>query len=252
MTRLREFIAGLWRRFLATLCMLVLGPDQEKLGEKNLGCSYQKQRVGQVWNGQSFGLYRAVRLALAAAPFAFPTVWITQLIGNRKGNRVRFSSDAYVGVRAALLAWLLWCGWIESWVPTIAVFYFLTDIVVYVAALVFLADIDGTEGPIPERSLLFLLVNYGEIILAFAVLHHTWGGLNVDPLNPREALYFSAVTATTIGYGDISPAKPNAQLRVLAEMAVSFMFAAALLAAILGRLASTNQRNVTTASGGLT
>ena len=42
------------------------------------------------------------------------------------------------------------------------------------------------------------------IILLFAVIYHRVQGFN-KPLTFQDALYFSAVTHTTLGYGDIYP-----------------------------------------------
>lgn len=56
-----------------------------------------------------------------------------------------------------------------------------------------------------ERTFLISLMNYVEIIIAFAGLYRVCGCLNVSNPDVLQALYFSTVAATTVGFGDIVP-----------------------------------------------
>lgn len=58
---------------------------------------------------------------------------------------------------------------------------------------------------------LFLMKNIG-IILVFALLYHSLpeGSFN-KPMNEIDAIYFSAVTHTTLGYGDFYPESKTAK-----------------------------------------
>ena len=61
-----------------------------------------------------------------------------------------------------------------------------------------------------NRSLILLLVNYLEIVTGFAYMYVHYGLVGhsscSNPItNTLEALYFSMVTITTLGYGDIHP-----------------------------------------------
>jgi hypothetical protein len=66
------------------------------------------------------------------------------------------------------------------------------------------AFIWGRLSTDPFRSLLLSLINYGEVTITFAILYLRFDCLNVRSLSPLQALYFSAVTATTLGFGDIT------------------------------------------------
>jgi len=48
------------------------------------------------------------------------------------------------------------------------------------------------------------------VILVFAVIYHQIQGFN-KPMNLQEAVYFSAITHTTLGYGDFYPESPRAR-----------------------------------------
>lgn len=61
-----------------------------------------------------------------------------------------------------------------------------------------------------NRSLIFLFVNYWQIVIGFAYLYLHFGRVcHSDCTNPItsawDALYFSVVTITTLGYGDMRP-----------------------------------------------
>jgi hypothetical protein len=233
------------KRIWGIILKLLLGPDRDPFPEGNIGHAYQVSCLKRVWEAESVGLTRLLRLAICAAPFAFPTHWITHLLRRKQGNLVSFSSDAYVALRTTVLFILLMCNAKGSWLPTIVALYLLLDLIVYVSGLILLFDVYAP--PLSStRSLLLILLKYGEVILGFAALHRQWGGLNVDPLFPLQALYFSVVTATTLGYGDIVPVASSAQLRVVVQVATSFIFAAVFIAAILSRVGALPANSVAT------
>ena len=53
-----------------------------------------------------------------------------------------------------------------------------------------------------------------------------------------ELLYFSYVTLTTLGYGDVTPVSPIAKNLALLEAVIGQLFLAVLIAGLVGRLAS--------------
>lgn len=70
----------------------------------------------------------------------------------------------------------------------------------------------------PERrglELSVLLLNIGLLLVAFAWVHHRIGIMDFSGAVPRattdfsDALYFSVVTLTTLGYGDMVPIGPG-------------------------------------------
>jgi hypothetical protein len=223
------------KRLLHCIRRFFLGPDIEPIPPEKLGIGNQCKCLRQVWNSESFGLYRLMRLTLCIAPFAFPMLWITQALRKANTNLIHISSDVYIVLRAGILAGILFCSATQSLPATLITSYFLLDLLMYVSAIVFLADVYGP--PISaHRTLLLILFNYGEVILVFASLHRQWGGLNIEHLCPIQAFYFSMVTATTLGYGDISPATSSAQLRVVAQLVVSIVFVSVFLSAALSRI----------------
>jgi hypothetical protein len=197
--------------------------------------SSQRADLQKVWDTPSLGLTRLAKLALCILPFAFPVLWITELLKNADRRLIFLSVDGYVVLRAALLTGLLLCPIKQSCSITFMATYFLLDILVYVSGVVFLADVYGR--PLSSvRSLLLMLVNFGEVVLAFAVLHWQWGGLSVDLPSTVDAFYFSAVTATTLGDANIYPVTSSGKIRVLLQLGVSLVFISVFLSAALSRL----------------
>jgi hypothetical protein len=55
-------------------------------------------------------------------------------------------------------------------------------------------------------------------------------------LSPSQAIYFSFITAATIGYGDISPKDDYIQQIVIAQVIISLVFIVMFIANIAGKL----------------
>ena len=190
----------------------------------------------KAWSAPSFGIYRLFQFGIVLAQIAFLSFWITLFFGKRKANVVDAINDLWVVIRIVFLFIMLWWGPHGSWQAWLAS-YLIADILVYISRVVFLSDMYEPVAS-AERSLLFLLVNYFETILGFALLYRVWGGLNVGPLCPVQALYFSFVSSTTLGYGEIVPVTPGAQFLVIIQLFIAFVFIAAFVGAIIGRLGS--------------
>ncbi|WP_036829337.1 potassium channel family protein, partial [Photobacterium sanctipauli] len=65
--------------------------------------------------------------------------------------------------------------------------------------------------------------------------HKAWGE------NFANAAYFSFVTLTTLGYGDISPVSPVAQVIVYLEAIAGVFYMAIVVASLVGAASQTNQ-----------
>lgn len=112
-------------------------------------------------------------------------------------------------------------------------YYFIGDIV-HGAIATFL--VWGTRVIHPVRSVVVAFWSYAESILAFAILYIQCQCLNAGPRSVTQAVYFSAVTATTVGYGDILPVGDSGQRLVLVQLAVSVLFILLVINALLSRV----------------
>lgn len=76
------------------------------------------------------------------------------------------------------------------------------------------------------------------VTLLFAVLYAIVGvdfGDNATPLSP---LYFSVVTITTLGYGDVLPVTQTAQVVVMAQVIVGYMMLGGLISLFASKMAT--------------
>mgnify|MGYP001813708678 FL=1 len=60
--------------------------------------------------------------------------------------------------------------------------------------------------------------------------------------NLAETTYFSFVTLTTLGYGDISPARPIAEVLVVLEAVIGMFYVATVVASLVGAMISRRSR----------
>ena len=86
---------------------------------------------------------------------------------------------------------------------------------------------------------LYLLIGMIWSILFTILLEFSPDALNgIDPGmwydNYRLTTYFSFVTLTTLGYGDISPATPVAQVMVTLEAVIGMFYLAVIVASLIG------------------
>lgn len=94
------------------------------------------------------------------------------------------------------------------------------------------------EGPAnvssPNRSIVLLLVGYFELVVGFAHLYMVMAGADEAISAPLEALYFSFVTITTLGYSGEGTSDGLSKLFVCVQIASGLILIALMLAAFLG------------------
>lgn len=83
----------------------------------------------------------------------------------------------------------------------------------------------GKEGPSHVERLRFLLSAYVEVAIQFGILYFClpWLCFSKSFSSIIEAIYFSVVTITTAGYGDIAPKGDLSQLACMYELGVGFV-----------------------------
>ncbi|WP_199189220.1 potassium channel family protein, partial [Photobacterium sp. GB-27] len=105
--------------------------------------------------------------------------------------------------------------------------YLLLETLLYLLSIIFLSDI--YSPPISKkRSFLMLVINYIEVCLGFAVLYKATGGVS-NLVSNFDAIYFSFITATTIGYGHMAPIGHDAKALVILHAMYNFIFIGLIL-----------------------
>jgi hypothetical protein len=109
--------------------------------------------------------------------------------------------------------------------------YRIADILTY---RVFFLLVKSQESPWEEatlrRSLVIVVLNFFETIIAFAILYLTFGNIVPTsvaiqgPFTSMTALYYSAVTALTLGYGDFVPSNALSRAIVMFQLFGTLLF----------------------------
>jgi hypothetical protein len=146
-----------------------------------------------------------------------------------------------------------WHPWfVELWVFSLVALLFVSlffggpgNILIWWGAMYILTDAIGAAvrdivaSPIHHRDdeggyikvydktrwLLMAVVNVVQVVLCFAVFALHYGTqFNPHILEPSSAIYFSAVTFLTLGYGDILPCCPQTKALVSLELLIFLLF----------------------------
>jgi hypothetical protein len=92
-------------------------------------------------------------------------------------------------------------------------------------------------GGIAGYLLIGLLWSFGYQLLVQCVpdaLHFEADSVNVRSEQPNPLIYFSFVTLTTVGYGDVKPVHPIARSLCVAEALVGQLYLAILIGSLVG------------------
>ena len=96
------------------------------------------------------------------------------------------------------------------------------------------------------RTVLLLIHNYLEIVVWFALVYHTFyyffETINISLNTVLGSLYFSLVTMTTLGYGDITPKTQWGTLIVIIQTLIGIFMALLLLARFVALLPRPDER----------
>ncbi|KQB43508.1 Potassium channel protein [Flavobacterium daejeonense] len=101
--------------------------------------------------------------------------------------------------------------------------YVMLETVLYIPTLIFASDLFSRPRSY-KRSMLLLFFNYLEIVFEFVVLYSTGNYLN-QPINHWfDAVYFSMITSSTIGFGDLYPVQTFGKALVMTQSLLVLMF----------------------------
>jgi len=188
--------------------------------------------VRKIWNNErhhDIGFEKILRLILVSIQLFFPGIHIRNFFGKRGMITRNLAIEFYVLFKTILPLIFLFTGYYHHLSAVIISCYLLIETIVYVSSLIFVSDMFVRPRSY-RRNILMLFLNYMEISLCFAVIY---AGLNLlgDHIPGDHSyavidyIYFSIVTSTTIGYGDIHPITAVGKMMVCiqAVMVVAFI-----------------------------
>lgn len=165
------------------------------------------QNIKSIWNNDhqdDNGLEKITRLFLSSSQLLFPGIYI-KYFANKKGIEYQdLALDSYVLLKVFFPVLILMNHWEhQSYIVYIMV-YLLLETVLYIPTLIFASDLFSKPRSY-KRSMLLLFFNYLEIVVAYAVLYSHGNYLNKPFTYWFDAVYFSIITSSSIGYGDYFP-----------------------------------------------
>ena len=107
---------------------------------------------------------------------------------------------------------------IPYWI-LVLIFWRLAEILVYQLSIIFLDNVNRIKTVDFNRSIVLFLVNFFEVISIYAILYLKSGVVE----KPFEALYFSIITISTTGFGDITPIDRCGRILVFSEITIGIL-----------------------------
>lgn len=187
-------------------------------------------------------IFDAFRKTIAAAANLTPNAFLPKL-GNKiaRGKlSVHDCAELYLVARflfAVALATVL----PKSIVLTAAVAVIQASSLIYLLRIVF--PIGSRNLKDPSRSLFFAFGHYIEIGLSMGYIYWFHGNFNDNAMTISKSVYFSFVTMTTIGYGDITPNSDLTRLLVTGHTIVGVFMLATVIGLFLSLSSGEPQSN---------
>lgn len=186
---------------------LLVGKVNEKHSQKTNPIKKRILNIRAIWNNDhedDNGIEKIVRLFLSSSQLLFPGTYI-KYFANKFGHEYKdLAMDFYILAKVIFPILILTNNWQTNDIVIYLLIYILLETVLYIPTLIFASDLFSQPRSY-KRSMLLLFFNYLESVLSFAVFYRTGDYLNA-PLNHWfDAVYYSFVTSSTIGYGDYYP-----------------------------------------------
>lgn len=201
----------------------------------------QWKNIQSIWNDEkdkTFGIERVARLILAFSAYIFPGLYIRHFFGKWGLLSRKIAVEVYVILKLILLISYLIIG-VDS-IGFVQFFnaYLLIETLFYLLGLIFLSDI--YVSPISnKRSFIMAMVNYIEMTLGFAVIYHG-NFLLKNAATVIDSVYFSFITSTTVGYGDISPNNQTGKIVVIAQVLFFLVLVSLVISNVVSNISSKN------------
>lgn len=191
----------------AMLVKLLLGGNSQYVISRYTPIQTCITNLRSVWNSSrtsDHGIERLIRLFLALSVFVLPGVYFKQLFYNQRSDIQGLFTDAYVVAKLLLPIAILSYEQIDNWFFHALQIILILETMLYIPMQIFASDF-FSKPPTYRRSLLLLFVNYVELVFGYAVLYSMPNTMNREFSHWFDAVYYSAITAATIGYGDYYP-----------------------------------------------
>ena len=203
------------RHFLRKLLLGKITKDDKPLLKIN---PIQKRilNIQSIWNNdhqEDNGIEKIFRLFLSISQLVFPGVYIKYIFSRKNYEYQDIAMDFYIILKLLFPIYILKNNLQDQNILIYIMVYVLLETVLYIPTLIFASDMLSRPKSY-KRSMLLLFLNYLEIVFAFAVLYTLGDNMNKPFTHWFDAVYFSIITANSVGYGDFYPVTPFAKVLV--------------------------------------
>ena len=181
--------------------------------------------IKSIWNNEhqdDNGIEKIVRLFLAASQLLFPGIYLKYLAAKKGIEYQNLALDFYVLFKVCFPLMILANHWQTNHYVIWIMVYLLLETVLYIPTLIFASDLFSRPRSY-KRSMLLLFLNYVEVVFSFAALYSCGNYLNKPLESGFDAIYFSIITSSSIGYGDFHPVTTFGKILVSLQ-ALLFLF----------------------------
>jgi hypothetical protein len=199
--------------------------------EDNIRSAYsvirrQQLNLYKVWNNEThndIGLEKVVRLFLIVQQFLYPGIYIRNRFGRKGSTYKKLAIEFYVLLKLVFPLLALFSGWYSKVFIQAITGYLLSETIFYIATLFFASEIFD-EPRSSKRSILLLFLNYVEITFDFAVIYGGLYLLRGTAHSRLDFVYFSFMTSSTIGFGDVFPTTDTGKYVVIVHSIIFLFF----------------------------
>lgn len=167
-----------------------------------------RETANKIWNNEQsndIGLERVFRLFIMYAQYLFPSLYIRHFFAKKDPLLRHIALEFYVLLKVIYPFMILYYGNLGThfWLVVLSM-YLTFETVLYIASLIFVQEKDHKTYS-HRRAFMLICINYLEIVLTFAVIHRFFNTLKGLTTATFDYIYFSFITASTIGFGDFHP-----------------------------------------------
>lgn len=205
---------------------LLVGKVNEKYIQKTNPLRKRILNIKAIWNNDhedDNGIEKIVRLFLSSSQLLFPGIYIKYWT-NKFGHEYKdLAMDFYILAKVIFPFLILINNWQTNNYIVYVLTYILLETVLYIPTLIFASDLFSQPRSY-KRSMLLLFFNYLESVLAFAVFYRTGNYLNATLNHWFDAVYYSFVTSSTIGYGEYYPITMEGKIFTILQVFLFLFF----------------------------
>ena len=208
-----------------TIKKLLLGKNPNDEQTKIDPLRKRIQNIKAIWNNDhqdDNGIEKIIRLLLSTSQLLFPGIYI-KYWAYKKGNQYQdLALDIYILLKVSFPIFILTQEWQHNKWMVYSMIYLMLETVLYIPTLIFASDLFSKPRSY-KRSMLLLFFNYLEIVFSYAVIYSCGNYLNKPFTHWFDAVYFSIITSSSIGYGDFYPETTFGKVLVSSQ-ALLFLF----------------------------